>query len=59
MRCSTANSLSTPPTGRAVELPGETVSVERSPHALVERDSETVLGVTFLASEYSTGRIHD
>lgn len=46
------------PTGRAVELPGEAVSIERSLQTLIERDSETFLGVTFLASEYSTGKTH-
>lgn len=46
------------PNGRAVELPGEAVSVERSLQTLIERDSETFLGVTFLASEYSTGKTH-
>jgi predicted transport protein len=45
-------------TGRAVELPGEAVSIERSLQTLIERDSETFLGVTFLASEYSTGKTH-
>jgi hypothetical protein len=35
------------------------VSVERSLQALVERDPETFLGVTFLASEYSAGKTHD
>jgi hypothetical protein len=44
--------------GRAVELPGEAVSVERSLQTMIERDSETFLGVTFLASEYSTGKTH-
>ena len=44
--------------GRVVELPGEAVSVERSLQTLIERDSETFLGVTFLASEYSTGKTH-
>lgn len=46
------------PNGRAVELSGEAVSVERSLQTLIERDSETFLGVTFLASEYSTGKTH-
>lgn len=44
--------------GRAVALPGEAVSVERSLQTLIERDSETFLGVTFLESEYSTGKTH-
>lgn len=44
--------------GGAVELQGEAVSVERSLQTLIERDSETFLGVTFLASEYSTGKTH-
>lgn len=46
------------PSGGAVELPGEAVSVERSLQTLIECDSETFLGVTFLASEYSTGKTH-
>lgn len=46
------------PNGCAVELPGEAISVERSLQTLIERDSETFLGVTFLASEYSTGKTH-
>jgi predicted transport protein len=44
--------------GRAVELSGDAVRVERSLQTLIERDSETFLGVTFLASEYSTGKTH-
>src|SRR5688500_8101350 len=46
------------PNGRAVELPGEAVSVERSLQSLIERDSETFLGVSFLESEYVTGKTH-
>lgn len=46
------------PNGRVVELPGEAVSVERSLQTLIERDSETFLGVTFLASEYPSGTGH-
>src|SRR5690606_26180383 len=46
------------PNGRAVELPGEAVSVERSLQTLIERDSETFLGVTFLESDSSTGKTH-
>jgi hypothetical protein len=46
------------PDGRAAELHGEAVSVERSLQTLIERDSETFLGVTFLASEYVTGKTH-
>lgn len=33
------------PNGRAVELPGEAVSVERSLQTVIERDSEAFLGV--------------
>jgi len=46
------------PSGRAVELPGEAVSIERSLQTLIERDAETFLGVSFLESEYSTGKTH-
>lgn len=44
--------------GRAVELSGGAVSIERSLQTLIERDSDTFFGVTFLASEYSTGKAH-
>ncbi len=44
--------------GRASELPGESVTVERSLQTIIEHDCEVFLGVTFLASEYSTGKMH-
>lgn len=34
------------------------MSVERLLRALIERDSEVSLGVTFLATEYSTGKAY-
>jgi predicted transport protein len=40
------------------ELPGHSVSVEKSLQVLVENNLETFLGVRFLASEYSTGKTH-
>lgn len=42
----------------AEELPGESVALERSLQALMERHLSTLLGVRFLASEYSTGKKH-
>jgi len=40
------------------ELPGQSVSVEKSLQVLVENNLETFLGIRFLASEYSTGKTH-
>ncbi|HYD00293.1 MAG TPA: DUF5655 domain-containing protein [Phycisphaerales bacterium] len=45
-------------TTAATELEGESATVEKSLQTLIERHSETFLGVTFLASEYSTGKTH-
>src|SRR5919206_4781244 len=41
-----------------VELPGEAVQVEKSLQSLFEANLEALLGVRFLASEYSTGPVH-
>ena len=40
------------------ELEGQSVAVEKSLQALMERHLEGFLGVRFLASEYSTGKTH-
>ena len=40
------------------ELEGHSVAVEKSLQALIERQLEPLLGVRFLASEYSTGKAH-
>jgi predicted transport protein len=40
------------------ELEGHSVSVEKSLQTLVEKQLEPLLGVRFLASEYSTGKAH-
>ncbi len=42
----------------AEELPRESVALERSLQALMERHLTTLLGVRFRASEYSTGKKH-
>lgn len=42
----------------AVELPGQTVLVEKKLQRLIEREMQVLLGVRFLASEYSTGKNH-
>jgi predicted transport protein len=47
----------TSPTGVA-ELEGTAVAVERDLQRLMESHLQTFLGVRFLASEYSTGRVH-
>ena len=42
----------------ARELPSQSVAIERSLQQLLEKHLQDFLGVQFLASEYSTGRIH-
>jgi len=42
----------------ASELPGESVPLEKSLQQLIERHLNALLGVHFLASEYSTGKKH-
>lgn len=44
--------------GRATEIPGASVSVERDLQSLIEANMEAMLGIRFLASEYRTGRRH-
>ena len=43
---------------KAEELAGSAVALEKSLQVLMEQNLETLLGVTFLASEYSTGPKH-
>jgi len=40
------------------ELEGKSVALEKSLQFLIEKNLETILGVTFLASEYNTGKKH-
>ncbi len=42
--------------GRATEIPGASVAVERELQSLIEANMEAMLGIRFLASEYRTGR---
>jgi predicted transport protein len=45
--------------GRSVqELAGSSVALEKSLQTLIEQNLEAFLGVTFLATEYSTGKTH-
>lgn len=44
--------------GSVVQLTGTSVAVEKSLQLLIEKHLEEFLGVTFLASEYSTGKTH-
>ena len=44
--------------GKVEELSGTSVAVEKSLQSLFEHNLEPLLGVRFLASEYSTGAIH-
>ena len=40
------------------EIAGEAGGLEKSLQTLIEQNLQTMLGVTFLASEYSTGKVH-
>ena len=42
----------------AQELAGASVAIEKTLQTLIERNLEALLGVRFLASEYSTGKVH-
>jgi predicted transport protein len=44
--------------GNATELSGTSIALEKSLQLLIEKNLESLLGVRFLASEYSTGPRH-
>ena len=44
--------------GKAKELQGESIALEKSLQNLIEANSEELLGIRFLASEYDTGKAH-
>lgn len=44
--------------GTAREVQGSAVALEKSLQGLIERNLDELLGIRFLASEYSTGRKH-
>ncbi|WP_313952916.1 DUF5655 domain-containing protein [Accumulibacter sp.] len=44
--------------GSATELQGDASDLERPLQSLIEANLETLLGIRFLATEYSTGKIH-
>ena len=44
--------------GKAVELQGEASDLEKPLQTLIEANLDTLLGIRFLASEYSTGKTH-
>ncbi len=44
--------------GKATELPSSSMALEKQLQTLIERNMETLFGVRFLASEYSTGTRH-
>ncbi|WP_415853881.1 DUF5655 domain-containing protein [Sinomonas sp. G460-2] len=44
--------------GKATELTSQTVALERNLQTLIEENMETTFGVRFLASEYTTGKVH-
>jgi len=45
-------------TGKAVELQGDASDLEKPLQTLIEANLETLLGIRFLATEYSTGKTH-
>lgn len=44
--------------GKVTELEGKSVALEKSLQGLIEKHLDSFLGVTFLATEYSTGKTH-
>jgi predicted transport protein len=44
--------------GKAVELQGDASDLEKPLQTLIEANLDTLLGIRFLASEYSTGKTH-
>jgi predicted transport protein len=44
--------------GEVCELEGQSIAVEKSLQRLIEQHLEIFLGIRFLASEYSTGKVH-
>ena len=44
--------------GKVNELSGASATIEKSLQILIERNLETMLGIKFLSSEYSTGIVH-
>jgi predicted transport protein len=44
--------------GRASELPSRSFALERNLQTLIEENMETTFGVRFLATEYTTGKVH-
>jgi predicted transport protein len=44
--------------GQATELSGAASTLEKALQTLIEKNLETLLGVRFLATEYSTGKTH-
>lgn len=44
--------------GDVIQLEGKSVGVEKTLQALLEKQLEAFLGIRFLATEYSTGKVH-
>jgi predicted transport protein len=44
--------------GKATELPGSALAIEKTLQSLIERNLEPMLGIRFVASEHSTGKAH-
>lgn len=44
--------------GKASELAGSALTIEKELQSLIEQNLEAMLGIRFLASEHSTGQVH-
>jgi hypothetical protein len=44
--------------GKAFELAGSALSIEKTLQSLIERNLDAILGIRFVASEHSTGKAH-
>jgi len=44
--------------GKAVELTGDATDLEKPLQTLIEANLDALLGIRFLATEYSTGKTH-
>lgn len=44
--------------GKAKELAGSALAIEKALQSLIERNLDAMLGIRFVASEHSTGKAH-
>lgn len=44
--------------GKASQIPGQSLALEKSLQNLIEENLESMMGIRFIASEHSTGKVH-